>query len=455
VTSVSGRRAVWLWFTALAALWIVFVPQGHAQSESPVQRLAALVPALEKNLRANVIPFWFPRAVDRENGGYTVHYGPKGEPLSGGTRMIVTQARTLWLASRLLRSQFAQPAHREAADAGFRFLRDRMWDAEHGGFFWEVDPIGTKVLRPQKHLYGQAFGLYALSEYHLASGNPDAIALANRLFALVDERAHDDEYGGYREFFARDWSAPAANEKSPLGAPAAMKLMNTHLHLLEAFTTYVRAGAPPRVRERLAELVAIESQAVIRRGWMASTDRHRRDWSPVLDDPTTRVSYGHDLENIWLVVDALRALDQPTAPYHDLFRGVFDSALKYGYDETSGGFFESGLPGKPADRRAKIWWVQAEALVSALTMFDLTRDTRYVDVFERTWRFVDSTQTDWTSGEWFEAVEPDGRPRATNKAHAWKAGYHNGRALIESVERIRLLNAPRVPPAGDARAKSY
>jgi mannobiose 2-epimerase len=85
--------------------------------------------------------------------------------------------------------------------------------------------------------------------------------------------------------------------------------------------------------------------------------------------------------------------------------------------------------------------VQAEALVGAVTMFALTGDSRYAEVFERTWGFVDKVQTDWTSGEWHEAIEPDGSPRGGNKAHPWKAGYHNGRALIEAVERIRQLGA--------------
>lgn len=434
------RRQPLAWIAMSVALW---TSASAAQLDAARQRLVSLVPAVEKNLRENIIPFWFPRSVDREHGGYTIHYGPRGEPLPGGTKAIVTQARTLWLASRLLRSEYAQHGFREAADAGFRFLRDRMWDAQHGGFYWEVDPPGTTVLRGDKHLYGQAFALYALAEYHLATGNQEAMTLAGRLFDLLESRAHDDVYGGYHEFFARDWSAAPAGANGYLGAPPDLKLMNTHLHLLEAFTTYVRAGGPLLARERLSELIAIESHAVIRKGWSASTDRHRRDWTPVLDEAASRVSYGHDLENIWLIVDALRALDQPTAPYHDLFRTVFDYALRFGYDEKAGGFFDGGAPGKPADRRAKTWWVQAEALVSAVTMFELTGDPRYVDVFARTWEFVNTKQTDWSSGEWYDTILPDGKPRAGNKAHPWKAGYHNGRALIEVVERIQRSSVKR------------
>ena len=271
------------WRVAAMACSLAVLAAAAPAAQPASDRLKPLVPALEKNLRENVVKFWFPRSVDTTNGGYTINYDAAGQPLPGGTKAIVTQARQLWLASRLLRSSYAAHGMREAADAGFRFLRDRMWDGEHGGFYWAVDPSGTKVLQPTKHLYGQAFGLYALSEYAMASGSSEALALAHRLFDLLETRAHDSTFGGYREFFARDWTTPAATVNSPLGAPADMKLMNTHMHLMEALTTYVRAGAGHRARERLAELIAIESQAVIRHRWMAGTDRHQRDWTPVIE----------------------------------------------------------------------------------------------------------------------------------------------------------------------------
>ena len=125
------------------------------------------------------------------------------------------------------------------------------------------------------------------------------------------------------------------------------------------------------------------------------------------------------------------------APYTDFFKAIFSYSRTHGFDEAQGGFFDSGPKGQAADRRQKVWWTQAEALVSALTMFQLTRDPQYVDVFEKTWRFIDTTQTDYVNGEWWDTIEPDGRPRQSNKAQPWKAGYHNGRALIEVLGRLR------------------
>ena len=77
---------------------------------------------------------------------------------------------------------------------------------KNGGFYWEVDATGQKKLLPRKHLYGQAFGLYALSRYYLASGKQEALDLANQLFNVMEARAHDKTYGGYLEWFNEDWT---------------------------------------------------------------------------------------------------------------------------------------------------------------------------------------------------------------------------------------------------------
>ena len=73
--------------------------------------------------------------------------------------------------------------------------------------------------------------------------------------------------------------------------------------------------------------------------------------------------------------------------------------------------------------------------MSALTMFRLTREPLYAQVFEGTLRWIAEKQTDWKAGEWFAEVRPDGSTAGV-KGDRWKEGYHNGRALIESIRII-------------------
>lgn len=420
----------------MAALLVLLAAPAGSQPVPIDERLRRVVVEIERNLQEAILDFWFPRSVDRQFGGYLVGFDEQGRPEGDGTKMLVGQARMLWLASRLQREGRGGAAVAEAARQGYAFLVAHLRDREHGGYYWEVDRTGKQVLQPHKHLYGQAFALYALSEYYLASREPSALEAAEQLFRLLEAKAHDDEHGGYREFFARDWSAPPAGVRPYLGLDADLKLMNTHLHLMEAFTAFVRAGALPLARQRLFELITIQSNAVIRKRAGAGTDQHRRDWTPILTSEAARASYGHDLENIWLLVDALEALGLSPGPVEDLFRELFAYAICFGYDEAQGGFYDSGPLGQPADRRDKIWWVQAEALVSALTMHRLTGEERYAEVFLDTWRFTNDRQTDWTNGEWHATVSPDGTGHG-DKGHGWKVAYHNGRALLECLAAIR------------------
>ena len=410
---------------------------GSAAAAEPPRNF---IPKLEGNLR-NIVAFWYPATLDRTNGGYIINHDAAGKPNPGGSKGIVTQARQLWLFSRLARGGYHDSQQMaEAADHGFAFLRDKMWDPQHGGFVWEVDVSGTNVIRPGKSIYGQSFGLYALSEYARVSNSKAALDLANELFTLFEKHAYDRQFGGYRESFNPDWSMLPAGQGGYLSVTPDLKLMNTHLHLLESVTTYYRATQSQTALQRLGELIIIESSSVLRKKLNVCTDKYERNWTPRLDAEKhwNRVSYGHILENIWLLADACRALDSSPYPLVDLFRDLWTYGLKYGYDAKYGGFWASGPFDAAADDRRKVWWVQAEAIVSALCMYRLTKDARYWDVFIKTYDFIDKYQTDWKSGEWHESVAPDLKPNGA-KAHIWKAGYHNGRAMIECLEVLREM----------------
>jgi len=425
-----------LWIAPLCVFCVVAFSPRSATAVSEADLADRYIPRLERILTDNIAPFWYDKSLDREHGGYIISFGPAGELQAPATKMIVTQARTVWLFSRLARAGYRKQQYLDAAELGYRFLTEKMWDQAYGGFYWEVDVTGNKKLKPHKHLYGQSFALYAISEYYLASGKKEALDFAVDFFELLEHKSHDKQYGGYVEFFEPDWTAPPADETTYMGDPADFKLMNTHLHLLEALTTFYRASKLPLARERLRELIDIQSNAVVRKNLGACTDKYERDWTPRLEGNYARVSYGHDIENIWLVMDACDAVGISNYPFGDLYRTLFEYSLKYGYDEVHGGFYYTGPFNQPADDRNKSWWVQAEVIVSALHMYRHTKDPKYLAVFEKTFGLIEKELVDWEHGEWHAGIAPNGKPYG-GKAGPWKGGYHNGRAMIECIQILR------------------
>ena len=269
--------------SAVLAAASLFVAKARAADQVPAAEYAAKV---KRNLDTNIVPFWTSRCLDRQNGGYIINFDETGKSNGKTEKMIVTQARMVWLFSHLAREGRNPAAMLENAALGYRFLRDKMWDKANGGFYWEVDATGTKHLLADKNLYGQSFALYGLSEYAMASKSPDALQLATRLFDVLEAKSHDARYGGYRESFGERWNLLTSGE-SYMG-PVEFKLMNTHLHLLESMTAYYRASHSSKAYTRLMELISIESNAVIRKPLSGCTDKYKCNWQPILDEQYLR-----------------------------------------------------------------------------------------------------------------------------------------------------------------------
>lgn len=414
----------------------------RVSAEVTPETLFQLASKLETELHENIVDFWLPRCRDQEHGGYLVDFDPTGQFLDLDRKSLVVQARMLWFISRLISAGIETSVNsaqvlRQAADSGFQFLREKMWDESHGGFFWEVNRQGDKKTRVAKDAYGQAFALFGLSQYYLAVGDSAALGLANDLFQTIESKMHDDEHGGYIEYLERDWrSAPEGSGRYSDRTPAHLKTTNTHLHILEALTPYVALQSSPLGRERLVELIRIQTTSIMRKQHPSSYECFDRDWRPAASALNERIAFGHDLENISLLVEACAAAKVAEPPLHDLFRQVFDQVSSSGVDWKHGGVYLYGKVGEPSHRREKIWWVQAEALLCAIHLYRRFHDQRALAMFWLTWEFIDRELIDHEYGEWFEAIRPGGLS-LRQKGHAWKTGYHNGRALIGCVEMLR------------------
>ena len=398
--------------------------------------LSALGLAAETELRERILPFWATRAVDPEQGGFFGQIDADGRPDPSAGKSGVLNARILWTFSAALRHH-PDPVYRTMADRAFAFVTGPLWDPEHSGLYWEVDSAGA-MLNGRKQTYGQAFGIYGLAEYFRATGVPEALDRAMRLFELIEDRAFDPASGGYWEARGRDWEPIDDIRLSDrdMNAPFSM---NTHLHLLEAYTCLALASGEPRVRERLRVLIEIVLDRIIDPATGRQILFQDLDWRPM----STVISPGHDIETSWLICEAAQALGDAAliARAERAALRLADAVLEWGLDAANGGIYYEAL-GAHLDTD-KHWWVQAEGVVGFLNAYELSGDGRYLDAALRTWQFIDERQIDRAVGEWHSRVTSSGTPIPNLPiAGFWKCPYHNARAMMEIADRAAKPAAP-------------
>jgi mannose/cellobiose epimerase-like protein (N-acyl-D-glucosamine 2-epimerase family)/predicted GH43/DUF377 family glycosyl hydrolase len=395
-----------------------------------------LAARMRAELESDILPFWLPY-VDRERGGF---YGLVRNDRSfdaAAPKGLVMHSRFLWAYSAAY-ARYAKEEYLEAARAAYGYLAGGQRDAERGGFWWVVDQEPGKAAVPQvdvKMVYGQAFAIYALSEYYLASGEAPALDLALETYALLEGVARDRELGGYFEACDRGWTKPIRFALSPADIPCD-KSMNTNLHVLEALSNLYRASRDAGVRSSLTSLLETYAYRVF--GQKPNTSLYfDRAWVSQAD----RVSWGHDIESAWLMTEAAELAYGSAEAAPDSVRGAIRAAREGILPVLA----EHGgsLPHESSSDRLdpqRDWWVQVEALVGCADAWMESGEGRYLEAALRLWDYIDEKVIDHRDGEWFWGVSAEGKPDLSlPKGGLWKACYHNGRACLEILGRAERL----------------
>jgi mannobiose 2-epimerase len=386
----------------------------------------------DAQLGTKILPYWHDTAQDTRRGGYLLADDLKGRG-QAREKQLVGQARMVWGFSHAHLRGYGDASRNylKAAEQGFRFLTNRFLDKVNGGYYWKTDLDGN-VTNPRKIVYGQSFVIYAFVEYYRASGNRAALDHAMLLYRTLQQRANDRGNGGWVEHFEQDWTPLAPRDPKAEVEVAGFKSANTHLHLMEALTELYRETKDREVKRSLAESLRINTRYFYPRKPGQSAFHRQPDWSAVTDPRSAGLSYGHNVEFAWLMVQAEKALGQRPSWNH--FLAHINHALQFGYDHERGGLYSLGTGDQPATNRDKVWWVQSEMMAALADSLRYKPNPRHEAALEKLIHFINQYQADPKDGIWLDTVTEEGRPKSTGKAHSWKANYHDVRALVKFVD---------------------
>jgi len=406
---------------------------------------------IEQELTQNILANWYPMAIDTIYGGYLSAFSPEFEPTKDQNKMIVTQSRHMWTNSKA-HLKYPEGPYLDYARYGFEFLHDRMWDKQFGGFYQHVDQSGQPIDREGnlKTAYGNAFGIYGLSAYFEASEDSSALELAKETFYWLERSSHDPHYKGYFQHLTREGNVIERSDSVPSTSDLGYKDQNSSIHLLEAFTALYKIWPDTLLRARLSEIFYIVRDTIV-------NEQHymnlffNPDWSPVSFRNSSReeimehiyldhVSFGHDIETAYLLLEAAEALGIEMQPTLLKTRKMVDHVVAYGWDKNRGGIYDGAyyfdLTNPPEIvMETKSWWSQAEALNSFLLFDNLFPNEGYDSLFVKQWLYIRRNLIDKTYGGWYtNGLDTDPESKNRLKGHIWKSTYHNYRALANCLE---------------------
>jgi len=387
-------------------------------------------------LQHSVLQFWMDHAIDKESGGLLGRLNRQGTPTGSGNKSVVLISRSLWSFSEAYR-RYPDPAYQKMAAECLKFLREKMWDKERGGYYFMVSREG-KIIDSTKQLNPMSYVMEGLAEYALAFHDNQVAREALGLFQVIDEHAHDNQYGGYRIAFTADWQWIKDYKDGPNAAGSfGRKSYDWHLGLVEALATLYDVTGDARVRARLEELLDLFVNKIIDADVGYGRYYFNDDWSVADRDGDSKQSeYGLDLEASWLIEEAAQRIGrQQDAKIRRASLALVDHALRYGFDKDHGGVYRYGPSTELATNKDMEWWQQCEALVALVNAYQLTGDAKYWQAFDLEARFFMDRFVDHQHGEVYTAIFHGGRID-DEKVGPWKAPYHVTRACLEIISRL-------------------
>lgn len=362
----------------------------------------------------DVVPFWFPRAVDKEHGGLLHCFDGDGT-LVDSDKSVWAQGRMAWMLLTMYNSVEKRPEWLEWAESALKFITEHCVDTD-GRMFFHVTREGAPI-RKRRYAYSECFAAIAFAAHAGITGDKDSEVWARRFL---------DMYLNVN--FTPGFTTPKFTDIRPMTGLGtrimtigALQEIRKYLGEVPLFTQWIDRCLDDIENIFLKPELKAVMEVVNEKDGSISDHFDGRTLNP-----------GHAIEGGWFVLEEARYRNNDSR----LIRigcSMIDWMFERGWDKEKGGLlYFVDVYGKPVQEywhNMKFWWPHDEALIAMVLAYKLTGESRYAEWHNmvRDWSFTHLQ--DPVNGEWFGYLNRDGSPANTLKGSLWKSFYHHPRAM--------------------------
>jgi N-acylglucosamine 2-epimerase len=388
------------------------------------EELQELKDFYKKQLLESTVPFWFPRSIDEEYGGYLLMRDADGT-LIDDDKAVWIQGRAAWLLATLYNTTEQKEEWKIGSKSGIDFLNKYCYDKD-GQMFFHVTRDG-KPIRKRRYYFSETFAVIANAAYAKASGDENAANDARRLFGKCIAYATTPGL----------LTPKYTNTRPAKGIGVPMIMMNTAQQLRETI-------GDDRCDEWIMTWIDEIEKDFVKHDIKCVMEQVALDGSIINHIDGRTLNPGHAIEGAWFILHeaVYRNNDQRLI---DLGCAMLDYMWERGWDKEYGGFFYfRDVYDKPVQEYwadMKFWWPHNEVIIATLLAYTITGNEKYAAWHKQVHDYSYKNFYDPKHGEWFGYLHRDGRLAQTAKGNLFKGAFHVPRQewycyqLLEKFEK--------------------
>ncbi len=374
--------------------------------------IASLGRTYRAALLDDCVPFWFPRSVDAEHGGF-LHCLDRDGSVVDTDKSVWAQGRMSWMLLTLYNTVQQRAEWLTWAQGGLRFIEEHCFDAD-GRMFFHVTREG-QAIRKRRYAYSESFAAIAYAAHARATGSERSAARSRELFDL----------------FTRWNFTPGLMPPKFTNARPAIGLGPRMITLITAQELRANLGDDATLRMWIDRCIDEIRRLFVKEDLQCVMETVTPDGGVIDHFDGRTLNPGHAIEGAWFILQEgkIRRDD-------DLIRlgcKMLDWSWHRGWDQEHGGlFYFRDVYGKPVQEYwhdMKFWWPHDEAMIATLLAWQLTHEPRYAAWHMQIHNWAMEHFADREHGEWYGYLHRDGRVSVPLKGNLWKSFFHHPRCL--------------------------